>query len=276
MNKSFLRKIAVLSAVVLASTTLFFGCSGRLDSVGEQNLPELVIGSDYYAPYIYLDEQGEFVGLDVELITEICKHIGYKPIFKHIEWGRKKEMLMIGSVDCLCGSFSLTGRENEYSWTLPYMNSRQVVAVPQNSDIYKLSDLNGKRVAVQSTTKPDEIFSGKTDEKIVVPKLKELNCFPDMNYIVAALNEGFVDAIAGHEVVLREYMKSSSVKIRVLEEPLLEVQIGFAFLKNTHSEIIEKTNSALYVLKNNGYLAKLVSSYGLNPDVYLVNYEKTR
>ena len=274
MNKSFLRKIAVLSAVVLASSTLFFGCGGDRPSVEGESLPELVVASDYYAPYIYRDEKGDFVGIDVELITEICKHVGLKPVFRHIDWSGKNEVLSSGGADCLCGSFSLTGREDEYSWTLPYMNSRQVVAVPQDSDIYWISDLKDKRVAVQATTKPDEIFSGKKNEKIVVPKLKELNCFPDITYIVAALNGGFVDAIAGHEVVLREYMKSSSVKIRILEEPLLEVEIGLAFLKNTHHEIIEKMNSAIYILRNNGYLARLVSSYGLDPDAYLVNYEK--
>ena len=202
----------------MASSTLFFGCGGDRPSVEGESLPELVVASDYYAPYIYRDEKGDFVGIDVELITEICKHVGLKPVFRHIDWSGKNEVLSSGGADCLCGSFSLTGREDEYSWTLPYMNSRQVVAVPQDSDIYWISDLKDKRVAVQATTKPDEIFSGKKNEKIVVPKLKELNCFPDITYIVAALNGGFVDAIAGHEVVLREYMKSSSVKIRILED----------------------------------------------------------
>ena len=38
------------------------------------------------------------------------------------------------------------------------MISRQVVAVSKDSDIYTLADLEGKRVAVQSTTKPDRFL----------------------------------------------------------------------------------------------------------------------
>lgn len=275
MNKSILKKIAVFTATVLTGMVFLCGCGGDTSADEEPGLPSLVIGSDYYEPYIYLDDNGEFVGMDVQLITEICKHIGYKAVFKNIEWGMKNEILASGEVDALCGCFSVTGREDEYAWTLPYMNSRQVVAVPESSDIYEIADLNGKRVAVQATTKPDELFSGMESRmKGPVPELYALNTFPNMSYIFAAISEGFVDAIAGHEIALREYMKSSSVKLRILEEPLLEVKLGIAFGKDTHAEIIEKINQTLYLLKHNGFLSELVSSYGLDPDLYLVDYEK--
>ena len=68
-------------------------------------------------------------------------------------------------------------------------------------------------------------------------------------------------------------MKSSSVELRILDEALLEVQVGVAFRKGTNSDVIEKINKTLYMLNRNGYMAKLIASYGLDPDVYLVNYE---
>ena len=40
--------------------------------------------------------------------------------------------------------FSMEGRLDDYRWAGPYIASRQVVAVNENSDIYKLSDLEGK------------------------------------------------------------------------------------------------------------------------------------
>ena len=52
----------------------------------------------------------------------------------------------------------MDGREEEYQWAGPYLYSRQVVAVRSDSDIYTLQDLAGKVVAVQSTTKPEELF----------------------------------------------------------------------------------------------------------------------
>ena len=64
------------------------------------------------------------------------------------------------------GCFSMEGRLNDYRWAGPYIASRQVVAVNENSDIHKLSDLKGKNLAVQSTTKPEGIFLKRTDKRI--------------------------------------------------------------------------------------------------------------
>lgn len=273
MNKSFLRKIAVVSAAAMAFMTTLCGC-GDNPSESESSLPELVIGSDYYSPFVFHNDKGEFAGIDVELATEVCRQLGYKATFRTINWAEKNTLLENGEVDCLWGCFTLTGREDDYSWTLPYMNSRQVVAVFEKSGINKIADLEGKSVAVQATTKPDEIFSDGGEENSRIPKLKALNCFPSMAYTFAAINGGYVDAIAGHEEAIIEYMKTSSVSLRILDEPLLEVQIGVAFLKGTNADLIEKINKNFLILRNNGYLSKLYSSYGLNPETYLVNYER--
>lgn len=273
MNKSFLRKIAVVSAAAMAFMTMLCGC-GDNPSESESSLPELVIGSDYYSPFVFHNDKGEFAGIDVELATEVCRQLGYKATFRTINWAEKNTLLENGEVDCLWGCFTLTGREDDYSWTLPYMNSRQVVAVFEKSGINKIADLEGKSVAVQATTKPDEIFSDGGGENSRIPKLKALNCFPSMTYTFAAINGGYVDAIAGHEEAIIEYMKTSSVSLRILDEPLLEVQIGVAFLKGTNADMIEKINKNFLILRNNGYLYKLYSSYGLNPETYLVNYER--
>lgn len=273
MNKSFLRKIAVVSAAAMAFMTTLCGC-GDNPSESESSLPELVIGSDYYSPFVFHNDKGEFAGIDVELATEVCRQLGYKATFKIINWAEKNTLLENGEVDCLWGCFTLTGREDDYSWTIPYMNSRQVVAVFDDSGINKIADLEGKSVAVQATTKPDEFFSGGGEENSRIPKLKALNCFPSMAYTFAAINGGYVDAIAGHEEAIIEYMKTSSVSLRILDEPLLEVQIGVAFLKGTNADMIEKINKNFLILRNNGYLSKLYSSYGLNPETHLVNYER--
>lgn len=78
--------------------------------------------------------------------------------FVTIDWEKKKELVENGTIDCIWGSFSMDGREEEYQWAGPYLYSRQVVAVRSDSDIRTLQDLTGKVVVVQSTTKPEELF----------------------------------------------------------------------------------------------------------------------
>ncbi len=275
MNKAFLQRTAAFITAILSGVMLFCCCGGDTD-VNDDEFPELVIGVDYYVPFVFCDDNGEFAGMDVELAKEVCRHIGYKPKFYHIDWGKKNTYLLRGETDCLWGCFSLTGRENEYSWSLPYMNSREVVGVREDSDIFEISDLENKRIAVQATTKPDEIFSGRAGIRMTVPNIKQVNCFHDMTYIFAAISKGYVDAIAGHETAIREYMKSSSLKLRILDESLLDVQVGVAFLKGTNSDIIEKINRTFLLLRDNGYISKLFASYGLAPEICMVNYEQNK
>lgn len=179
------RSVAISLFVALAVASAFVvaiaGCSRSDDGTStsavegpaasqvkddkDDGLKTLNVGSDLYPPFVYSDAYGNIVGLDVEILTEALARIGYKPKYQLIDWEKKKELLASGELDCVMGSFSMTGRENEYRWAGPYLASRQVVAVDPESDIYTLADLKDKVVAVQSTTKPEDILLNHTNEK---------------------------------------------------------------------------------------------------------------
>ncbi len=223
------------------------------------SLKTLNVGSDLYPPFVYSDEYGNIVGLDVEILTEALARIGYKPKYQLIDWEKKKELLANGELDCVMGSFSMTGRENEYRWAGPYLASRQVVAVDPESDIYTLADLKDKVVAVQSTTKPEGILLNSTNEN--VPQIKELYSFSDRSYLNPALVEGLVDAIASHESSLLTYEKDYGVTYRILDEPLLEVGLGTAFDINDTRGIDVKLTHAYQEMLADGTMERLVSKY---------------
>ena len=122
-----------------------------------------------------------------------------------INWEKKKELVESGEIDCIMGCFSMEGRLDDYRWAGPYIASRQVVAVNESSDIYKLNDLKGKNLAVQSTTKPEGIFLNRTDERI--PKLGNLISLGHRELIYTFLGKGYVDAVAAHEESIVQYMK---------------------------------------------------------------------
>lgn len=231
------------------------------------SLKTLNVGSDLYPPFVYSDEYGNIVGLDVEILTEALARIGYKPKYQLIDWEKKKELLANGELDCVMGSFSMTGRENEYRWAGPYLASRQVVAVDPESDIYTLADLKDKVVAVQSTTKPEGILLNRTNEN--VPQIKELYSFSDRSYLNLALVEGLVDAIAAHESSLLTYEKDYGVTYRILDEPLLEVGLGTAFDINDTRGIDVKLTHAYQEMLADGTMERLVSKYFDDPSPFL-------
>ena len=156
---------------------------------------------------------------------------------------------------------------DDYQWAGPYMISRQVVAVNPNSDIYKLSDLEGKKLAVQSTTKPEEIFLRRTDERI--PKLGNLISLENRELIYTFLGKGYVDAVGAHEESIIQYMKDYNMELRILDEPLMTVGLGVAFAKDDTRGICQKLEQTLADMKEDGTAAKIIGKYLDDPEKYL-------
>ena len=136
-----MRKYIFAICVGIVVMCLCVGCNKEKKKAGTVDLPELVIGSDNYEPYYYINEQGKTVGIDVELAQEACRRIGYKPVFKKIIWDNKDSELEAGNIDCIWGSYTMTGRENEYQWAGPYMYSHQVIVVSAESNIKTIDEL---------------------------------------------------------------------------------------------------------------------------------------
>ena len=185
----------------------------------------------------------------------------------NIEWEDKKNLVENGDLDCIWGCFSIKGRENDYKWTKPYMVSRQVVAVNKSSNIYSLSDLEGKIIAVQSTTKPEEIFLNRTDSKI--PEVKEVFSLEDREQIYTYLGKGYVDAISAHETAIRQYMQDYDMDYRILDESIFVTGIGAAFAINDDRGIEEKLSEKFDEMQKDGTMEIIVSKYLSNAYKYL-------
>lgn len=207
------------AGLVCTTMILTVGCAEQtvVKEQEAESLPVIVVGSDNYPPFNYLNADGDPTGIDVELAKEAFYRMGYEAEFKLINWEDKKELLESGEIDCIWGSFSSDGREDQYLWTEPYLYSRQVVAVRQDSDIQTLADLAGKRVAVQSTTKPEELFLAHTDPRI--PRVAEVFSLQDRELIYPYLSKGYADALAAHETAILQCMSDYSLDYRILDDP---------------------------------------------------------
>lgn len=270
MKKCFKKQTAILvSLVLLLACALLGGCGeeGRAGYRSVDERPKLVVGSDIYPPFNYVDENGRPTGIDVDLAKEACRRMGYKVEFDTINWEDKNRLLETGSVDCLWGSFSMKGREQQYIWAGPYMLSKQVVAVNQSSSIQRLADLKDKLVVVQVTGKPEEIFMKHTDSR--VPRVGRLYSMENRDLMFAMLGKGYVDALAMHESAIRQYNKEVGTHYRILDEYLLYTGIGVAFAKNDRRGVAEKLDKTLKEMHEDGTTRKIVAKYLDEPDRYL-------
>lgn len=255
-----LRAGLVLGAVCCLALALG-SCGGQTETerVTHSDLPVILVGSDNYPPFHYEDANGQPTGIDVDLAKEAFRRMGYQAVFVTIDWEDKKDLVERGEIDCIWGSFSSDGREDQYLWTEPYLYSRQVVAVRQDSDIQTLADLAGKRVAVQSTTKPEELFLAHTDPRI--PRVAEVFSLQDRELIYPYLSKGYADALAAHETAILQCMSDYSLNYRILDEPLLTVGLGVAFARTDQRGLDKELSRTFEEMRADGSLEQIVGRY---------------
>jgi len=267
--KHILSRRAFLNGCTLLAASAALGgltaCGGT--DAKNSDLPQILIGSDTYPPYIYLNNDGTPAGIDVEIATEAFRRMGYAARFEVIDWEQKTALVESGAIDCIWGCFSMQGRETLYRWAGPYMVSRQVVAVNADSSIQSLSDLAGKTVMVQSTSKPEGIFLSGSDPRI--PQTVEVFSIEDRNVQYAMLACGYVDAIAAHETAILQYMKDNYAVFRILEEPLLVTGLGVAFAKNDSRGLDHQLNDTFAQMREDGTLERIVGKYLEHASQYL-------
>lgn len=261
------QKISIAVACLLVAVCA--GCGMEPAQTEKAVYPngELLVGSDNYPPYNYTDSDGNPTGIDVEMAKEALGRLGYEAKFVLINWEKKKELVEDGTVDCIWGSFTMDGREEDYRWAGPYMASRQVVAVNPDSDIYTLADLKGQDVAVQTTTQPEQIFLSHKDSRI--PEIDSLLSLQNRELIYPLLSKGYVDAIAAHETAIRQYMSDYDITYRILEEPLSVVGLGVAFAREDTRGIDKALSEVFVAMQKDGTTESILSHYLEDPAKYL-------
>lgn len=266
------KKIAyfgALAVLILVVALIATGCNGKndKDDVNTATKGTIIVGSDDYPPFNYEDTNGNLTGIDVDLAKEAFGRLGYEIEFKAIDWEKKKELVDAGKIDCIWGSFSIDGREKDYKWTDAYMYSRQVVAVRKDSGINSLTDLAGKTVAVQSTTKPEEIFLTRKDPRI--PQVKEVFSLQNRELVYPYLSEGYADAIAAHETSIIQCMKDYELEYKIIEDPLQVVGLGVAFSKKDKRGLEKQLSEAFEEMRQDGSMKRIIGKYLENPEKYM-------
>lgn len=101
--------------------------------------------------------------------------------------------LKTGMIDCIWNGFTINGRENDYTWSVPYVDNSQVVIVKKDSKIKELSDLAGKVVAVQTDSSALAAVLGyskaQTFIKIIFPQICKKVMPPVTNEVITLVKD---------------------------------------------------------------------------------------
>ena len=235
----------------------------------EANLPEdftLIVGLDAsFPPYGYTDDNGEIVGFDIDLAKEVAKRNGWEFKAVPIDWDSKDAELNSGNINCIWNGFTINGRENDYTWTKPYVDNSQVLVVMADSGIKTLADLEGKTVITQAGSSAESTIKDEENEDMVkfLASLKELTTNPDYNGAFMELQSGAADAVAMDVGVAKYQIESRGAdKFVILDEVLAAEQYGVGFrLGDTAAcNAVQKT---LDEMKADGTLNKIAEEWDL-------------
>lgn len=223
-----------------------------------------------YPPYGYMDENGEYVGFDLDLAQAVCDLQGWELVKVPINWDSKDMELNSGSIDCIWSGFTINGREDDYTWSVPYVDNSQVVVVSKSSGIETLEDLSGKRVGVQAASAALQVLQDEEQQKDLADTFATLQEFGDYNSAFVELQAGSIDAIA-MDVGVANYQltnRDNGDDFMLLEESLNSEQYGIGF-RLGDTELCDQVNAALKQLVEDGTVAELAEKYDLSDMVCL-------
>ena len=214
----------------------------------------LIVGFDQdFPPMGFVGDNGEYTGFDLDLAKEVASRLGLEYKAQPVAWDSKDMELESGNIDCIWNGFTITGREDDYTWTTPYMANKQVFVVANDSDIKSQADLAGKVVEVQADSSAEAALKENQD---LANTFGQLLTTPDYNTAFMDLEQGAVDAVAMDVIVAGYQIKQRNADFKLLDDSLSEEEYGVGFKKG-NTELRDKVQGALEEMAADGTLAKI-------------------
>lgn len=262
------RVLVALLAISMAAGVLT-GCGSK----GSDKT--FTVGFDAeFPPYGYRDDNGEYVGFDLDLAAEVCKRQGWELVKQPIDWDAKDMELSSGAIDCIWNGFTMNGREDAYTWTEPYVDNSQVFVVAAASGVQNKEELVGKVVAVQ---KDSSALAALNDEEnadniALRDSFAQLIEYADYNTAFMDLEQGAVDAVAidigvaQYQIAQREAGKF--VMLQGEDNKLAVEQYAVGFLKG-NDELRDTVQKTLDEMAADGTFTQIAEKWGLTDSVCL-------
>ncbi len=273
MNK----KIGIILAIVLVSLMmvgtvsagLFDFLGGSSDTNATNDNETFIVGFDSeFPPYGYKDDNGSYVGFDLDLAKEVCERNNWTFKAQPIDWDAKDAELDSGSIDCIWNGFTIDGRENDYLWSKPYFDNKQIFVVKSDSNITSIADLKDKIVETQKDSSALAALQG--DNKTIADTFKTLTEVADYNTAFMDLESGACDAVA-MDIGVAEYdidQKNDTDAYSILNDSITTEKYGIGFKKGNEDlrDQVQKTLDEMFI---DGTVAKIAQKYGISGDALI-------
>ncbi len=162
-----------------------------------QDNPEIVfVSQTSYPPFEFIDDSGERQGMCIELARWISTEFGFQAAFVDMNFQDAQNAILNGNADVLTSFFYSPARDDFFDFTEPmYEIPARIFVLPENENISDITDLAGKRVAVQRGDYAIDFLHNEEIDCILI----QTDNFVDGIHL---LLEGEVEALVGDEQIV--------------------------------------------------------------------------
>lgn len=254
-----MKKKSFVLAILMVMTLFIVGCTPKdegtkgTDVGKETDKSTLTVGFDSsFPPMGFKDTDGEYTGFDLELAVKVAEKLDMELKLQPIDWASKDAELDSGNINVIWNGFTMTGRENDYTFSEPYMENRQVMVVNEDAEYNSLEDLKGKNIELQDGSTAEKALDSEKEFK---DSLGEVLKVPDNLTALNDLEQGSTEAVLMDEIVAK-YNINQGRKFRVIDESLKDEVYAIGF-KLGDEELRDELDKAMKELASEGVLKEL-------------------
>lgn len=231
--------------LVFILTLILSGCGKNKNEI-------IMVTEAGFAPYEYY-ENGEIVGVDIAIAKEIAKELGKKLVVKNVDFDSIVSELKSGKSDFAAAGMSITEeRKKQVDFTIEYVTSNQVVVVKKDSSLNDITQLDGKRIAVQQGTVGDSYV---TDNY----KNSEINRQKKFLVAAEAVKNNKADCIVMDQIPAQQLVNQNQ-ELKILDGILFKDSYGMA-VKKGNTELLDTMNTVLQRLIDEGKIEEYIIEY---------------
>lgn len=225
------------------------------DSDDKAETTKYIAGTEAtFAPFEYMDDKGNIIGIDKEIIDAIAEEMGVEIEMQHVGWDPVFEGVKGGTLDLGASGITITPeRAEQFDFTDPYYEATQLIVVKGDSTIESLADLEGQKISVQVNTTGH--IAAKKAFGETSPNISPFENLPTA--ILETLNGGTAATI-GDNAVVYEYIKNNpNQDLKIIEDEAFEKEEYGFMVKKGNKELLDILNEGLQKIKENGKLKEI-------------------
>lgn len=212
-----------------------------------------------FKPFEYTDAEGNFVGIDVDIMKAIAEDQGFEAELKSLGWDAAIAACQAGQADGLIAGASITDERKASGWIFSdgYFTATQCMTVQAGSDIKGFADLSGKTVAVKTGTQ-----GAAYAESLKEANGFEITYFEDSPTMYQAVIGGQCVACFEDTPIMAATIKENALPLEIVEGSENEgAPYGFAVFSAEKQELIDKFNAGLANIKASGKYDEILAKY---------------